>query len=89
MKERSPTKGKVIRMPAVIDSSKKNLIMTSTVMLDMKIISKTDAKMEQGKRKWMGAFEKVGQAYGMHKVMAIRGYDPGLSFFEKIRRGVR
>lgn len=82
-------KGKVMRMPALIDFSKKNMIMTSTVMLDTNIVSKVDVKMEQGEKKWMRALEKAGWAYGMHEVMAIRGYNPGLSFFEKMRRGVR
>lgn len=81
-------KGKVVRMPAMIDASRANLIVTSTVMLDMKNLSKSDVKFDQGK-KWQRALDKVGSGYGMHEVMAIKGYNPNLSFFEKMRRGVR
>lgn len=81
-------KGKVVRMPAMIDASRANLIVTSTVMLDMKKLSKSDVKFEQGK-KWQRALEKAEGGYGMHEVMVIKGYNPNLSFFEKMRRGVR
>ncbi|MBR3252631.1 glycosyltransferase family 2 protein [Candidatus Saccharibacteria bacterium] len=85
-------KGRKVRIPEVVEARqgfKDGLIMTSTVMLDMKVVSKADVKMEQNEKKWMRALEKAGRACGMCEVMAIRGYDPGLSFFEKMRRGVR
>lgn len=85
-------KGKVMRMPEIIEvrqGFKDGLIMTSTVILDMKVVSKADAKMEEGEKKWLRALKKAGRACGMREVMAIRGYNPQLSFFEKMRRGVR
>ena len=81
-------KGKVVRMPDSIDVSRNSLIVTSTVMLDMKKLKKSDVKFERDK-KWQRALDKAGCGCGMHEVMAIRGYNPNLSFFEKMRRGVR
>ena len=86
--------GKVVRVPSVVESSfrqfgKSSAILTSTVMFDMNKIAKADAMMDEGKGKWQRALEKLGQAYGMYPVMAIRGYDAKASFWQKMRRGVR
>ena len=86
--------GKVVRVPSVVESSsrqfgKTNAILTSTVMFNMNKMTKADVMMDEGKGKWQRALEKLGQAYGMYSVMASRGHDAKVSFWQKMRRGVR
>ena len=88
--------GKVVRVPSEItyrQALRNTTIWTSTVMLDMKKLSKKDLKMPDVKSEdlapWCKVLEKVDFAFGMKEVTVIRGYEAGISFWKKMMRGVR
>ena len=80
--------GRVVRAPASIDFAKNKVIMTSTVMLNMNGLNRSGVKMEQGDKKWQRMFDETERAYGMHEVMAIRGYDLKVPIWKKVWRRV-
>lgn len=80
--------GKVVRVPSSItykQALKNTTIWTSTVMFDMKRLSKKDVEMVDVRRgqdtaTWWKVLKKVERAYGMREVMAIyRRSDGSLS----------
>lgn len=86
--------GKVVRVPETItyrQALRGGVALVSTAMFDMSRFSKKDMEIADAKNGdvWKKVFDKVENACGMHSVMAIKGYDAGISFWQKIRRGVR
>lgn len=70
--------GKVVRVPAEItykQALKNTTIWTSTVMFDMRKLSKKDVEMPDVKSEdtatWWKVLRKLGKAYGLYEVMAI------------------
>lgn len=70
--------GKIVNVPATItyrQALKNTTIWTSTVMFDMRKLSKKDVEMPDVKSEdtatWWRVLKKVGKAYGMPDVMAI------------------
>ncbi|MBO7657081.1 glycosyltransferase family 2 protein [Candidatus Saccharibacteria bacterium] len=86
--------GKVVRVPETITYRqvlRSGVVLASTVMFDMSRFSKKDMEIADVKdgSVWKKVFDRVESAYGMHSVMAIKGYEAGISFWQKMRRGVR
>lgn len=83
--------GKVVRVPSEVTSDfKDSAVLISTVIFDLKKLAKDDLKMsDSAKETWQNVLRKVGSAYGLNEVMAIRGYQHGKkTFWGKIwRRG--
>ena len=86
-------KGKVVRVPEVISGGlglRKSWFLPSTVIFDMKKLGKSDVKLQEDGL--MGVcrklVEKKGSIHGMTEVMAICGYDSGLSIFGRWWRRV-
>lgn len=86
--------GKVVRVPETItyrQALRGGVALVSTVMFDMSRFSKKDMDIADAKNGdvWKKVFDKVENACGIHSVMAIKGYDASISFWKKMRRGVR
>lgn len=86
-------KGKVVRVPEVISGGlgfRKSWFLPSTVIFDMKKLGKNEVKLQEDGL--MGVcrrlVEKKGSIHGMTEVMAICGYDSGLSIFGRWWRRV-